>query len=706
MKNSIQKSLLIIFIAALSLSVNAQTNVSGGIYSNTTWTLANSPYIVVDTVVVFPGVTLTIEPGAVVKFDDHMMLEIRQASLIAAGVLADSITFTSNSVSPVAGIWSEIFLNGSTGIFNYCNFKYAYYGINGAGSIKNSYFNNNQYGAIQSGFNHCFIDSCNFRNNTIYALVSGNSNITNCNFLYNNIGIHAYQDSWIKDCVIDSNQLGVMMHNSVIENCIITHGQIGIGDDIDGWFNTYKNCVIDYNSVKGIMLYEDDSLYSCDIQYNGIGIEDQGYGSAYISRNVIDNNSVGIHLSSYETIYCNRICNNSIYNLETEGSGGNYANNYWCTTDSTIISAYIYDGYDNINLGLISFMPIDTIGCYLTGCNLQLSATVTNATCDTCHNGSATAHIANGFAPYTYTWVTSPIQSNQTATGLASGTYTVCVADGHGCTACNSNIFVDSTNCTGFGINVNAVNATCSTCNDGSATVSVSGGTPPYLYTWYTSPMQNTATATGLFQGMYAVCVMDAYGCSTCDSAVLSVGNCSAHFNLYPDTVLHHYYAVNMASGILPLSYSWDWGDGSPFDTIPYPNHTYSSAGYYSICLTITDSAGCTNTFCNSFYLQSIPNPVVFVQVIPQTSTGINEKTEVESTLIFPNPVTDNLTIILSSKNSRSSIKIFNMFGEEELFSIFESQKSNWDISSLAKGIHILQITTGNKTENKKIIKQ
>src|SRR3954471_23991380 len=98
-----KKILLLLFI--ISSVANAQTNVSGGIYNNTTWTKVNSPYIVTDTVVVFPGVTLTIEPGVTVKFADGKYMEIRQSNLIALGTSIDSITFTSNSISPVAGIW-------------------------------------------------------------------------------------------------------------------------------------------------------------------------------------------------------------------------------------------------------------------------------------------------------------------------------------------------------------------------------------------------------------------------------------------------------------------------------------------------------------------------------------------------------------------------------------------------------------------------
>ena len=75
------KTKLIFLFALFCGIVNAQTNVSGGIFSNTTWTKANSPYIVTDTVVVFPGVTLTIQPGVIVKFATNKRIEIRYAKL-------------------------------------------------------------------------------------------------------------------------------------------------------------------------------------------------------------------------------------------------------------------------------------------------------------------------------------------------------------------------------------------------------------------------------------------------------------------------------------------------------------------------------------------------------------------------------------------------------------------------------------------------
>ena len=337
------------------------------------------------------------------------------------------------------------------------------------------------------------------------------------------------------------------------------------------------------------------------------------------------------------------------------------------------------------------------------GCSLNVTATVTNATCDTCHNGSATGHVANGSPPFTWTWYTSPMQTTQAATGMAPGTYTLCVTDASGCVACNNSIFIDSTNCNGYSIDAFATNATCSTCYDGKAWVNITGGTPPYSYTWYTIPMQTTDTATGLPHGTYHVCVTDVNGCTTCDSVTVSTGNCSAHFYLYPDTSLaHHYFVVNMTSGVPPFSYYWEWGDGT-HDTTALPSHTYSNAGFYTICLTITDFVGCVNMHCDSFYLMKNTNTMVYVDVISQT--GITESSVKKSFLIYPNPAQDRVTITNTGTQKQTLVIIFNLQGQQMISAQFQNT-IDLDVSALAKGIYLVKIQNENGVENKKLVIQ
>ncbi|KUK76075.1 MAG: Parallel beta-helix repeat protein, partial [Proteiniphilum acetatigenes] len=78
------------------------TTVSGTITANTTWGLANSPFLVTGTVTVNPGVILTIEPGVVVKFQTGSSLVVNGA-LNAIGTTENRITFTSIKDDNVGG---------------------------------------------------------------------------------------------------------------------------------------------------------------------------------------------------------------------------------------------------------------------------------------------------------------------------------------------------------------------------------------------------------------------------------------------------------------------------------------------------------------------------------------------------------------------------------------------------------------------------
>lgn len=361
------KKLLLISTAFLSLTVAyGQTNVSGGIYTNTTWTKANNPYIVTDTVVVFPGVTLTIQPGVTVKFNNNKRLELRQAKLISVGTATDSITFTSNSATPTMNSWAGIYINPNTSNnahkISYCNFKYAHYSFDKRYGdsliIKHSNFQYN-YSAIGNdygwGIDNIFVDTSSFINNicgigsyvnnTFGTRIVGGA-INNCNFSSNqNTGINT-QSTDIKNSIFNSNQIGINSQGgSIITNCIIN-----------------SNSIAGFKSGVGR-----DSVQICEIKYNDIGISDYAYQSGnYYTQNIIDNNNIGIKIegnmySPTRSIYCNRICNSTTYGFYNNASWAiSIPQNNWCTADSGSTAAIIYDGYDNINLGIVTFLPIDS----------------------------------------------------------------------------------------------------------------------------------------------------------------------------------------------------------------------------------------------------------------------------------------------------------------------------------------------------------
>jgi hypothetical protein len=456
-----KKHLMILALFILLLETgHPQTYVSGGIYANTIWTLANNPYIVTDTIVVFPNVTLTIEPGVTVKFADLKRIEIRQAKLVAMGTGVDSITFTSNSAQPEPGSYSGIYLNGGdlTSTFNFCKFRYAAIGIHatisGLVNLNNSSFSHNITGLQCTGsssgtaliagslfdynttglvlenlfnatVNYCIFSFnsntgislqscsdastsfCNFLNNgTGLSMNIHNSLMNHCHFSNNISGLeggtgevtnHFIYPNNVKNSLFDYNQTGLSNIDEIlIDSCTIVQNQTGY----QGAISRIKHSTVDSNTLVGISSCN-DSIINCIVKHNGTGIEaacsviitnndieyntganinsatfkaiitgntirhgnvgiDNLSGNFIITSNKIDNNNSGINLkSSTGTLSCNSICNNTAYDLNYMAAENlDASHNYWCA-DSAMLEALIFDGYDNINYGLVNFMPFD-----------------------------------------------------------------------------------------------------------------------------------------------------------------------------------------------------------------------------------------------------------------------------------------------------------------------------------------------------------
>lgn len=128
-------------LAAVALSPSVAsgagpTNVSGTISANTTWTLADSPYVLTGDVTVAAGVTLTVEPGVTVKGNSTGRQLVVNGSLVAEGTSSSRIAFTSSSDS-APGQWYGLKWNAGAGSSS-LKFVDVRYGGNGGASASNA----------------------------------------------------------------------------------------------------------------------------------------------------------------------------------------------------------------------------------------------------------------------------------------------------------------------------------------------------------------------------------------------------------------------------------------------------------------------------------------------------------------------------------------------------------------------------------------
>ena len=354
MKKIILLSSLFLF---LSTGTSGQTDVSGAISSDTTWSLANSPYTVTGNILVASDVTLTIEAGVTVKINTGLYIKI-QGSVVAIGTESDKITITSNETSPTKGDWDKIWLASTSTsfdgndnyvsgtIFNHCIISYANEGLRLDDSsfyLVNSELTENNIGINFRKVINSIVDNNNFNNNN-----SGTS--TSAGTEENGIGSFTFT-KFLNNTFKNNTGHGLSFggygnnaNNNLIKNNIsINNGgngfYFGWGDVVRGFAdNTIEGNIIYNNSGNGITVGRDSNIIKKNFIVNndGSGINISGtyiYEGLTIENNIISGNlGYGLDLTSNTN---SLIRYNSILN-----SGGNSGNPSLGIPDSYITSNY------------------------------------------------------------------------------------------------------------------------------------------------------------------------------------------------------------------------------------------------------------------------------------------------------------------------------------------------------------------------------
>ena len=97
-------SAILMFMFFVTVQAQGQITVSQDITSNTTWTLANSPVTITETITIASGATLTIDPGVEVRLGNAVSVLV-DGGLVADGTDGNPIVFTSASATKAAGDW-------------------------------------------------------------------------------------------------------------------------------------------------------------------------------------------------------------------------------------------------------------------------------------------------------------------------------------------------------------------------------------------------------------------------------------------------------------------------------------------------------------------------------------------------------------------------------------------------------------------------
>ncbi len=253
---------------------------------------------------------------------------------------------------------------------------------------------------------------------------------------------------------------------------------------------------------------------------------------------------------------------------------------------------------DNVASGAYTVTITDDSGCTLTTSatvgqltTLAVQASSDPVLCFGATTGSAAVQATGGTPAYTYSW--SNGGNTASISNLAAGAYTATVTDGVGCSQ-TTTVSISEPSEVIAGAVWKAQD--CGITNIGTVTLTVSGGTPDYMFQWSTGA--NTQNLENIAPGLYEATITDANGCTKviANTVIQPPAPLAAQTVFEQSTcpgvapVLGNVFAF-VVGGTSGYTFLWSNGDITPnLQNVP--------AGPYTV--TVTDAAGCTTVHENA----------------------------------------------------------------------------------------------------------
>ncbi len=261
------------------------------------------------------------------------------------------------------------------------------------------------------------------------------------------------------------------------------------------------------------------------------------------------------------------------------------------------------------------------------GCASEISISVASAcggfsaqaavgpvSCFGAADGTATVTPEGGLSPWSFEW--SNGMTGATVGGLAAGSYTVSVTDDAGCPLTVDVLVPEPTQLTAAAVST-AVSSAGG--QDGTASATATGGTPPYHFQW--SNGETGPALTGLQAGDYTVTVTDENGCVALDVVTVAEVSCTSFQPVLSIVDVSCFGAADGAASVsLPGgdNPSYTWGNGA----------TTASVGGLpagTVQVTVVDASGCTATLMG---LVTEPAPLgATANTTDETAPGANNGT-------------------------------------------------------------------------------